>query len=289
MSQSSTFTEIDSLNSFINLIKEFASYSVIQWIYRGQPDSTYTLMPSAGRTEFPTLDMEMIQDFYSNYRNTDTDSKAFESNETFAKNIDLIFFYHWRKHAKILDSRIPEHDIDSLVYAQHNGLPTRLLDWSSNPLVALYFACSKDFDADGKVFVYLTNGFASSRNRIDQISTLSPYYPNPFHPRIRAQFGLVTIHPNPTEPLQKENLNLSTKQRIGKEYNLYELIIKKEDKKKILQQLSEIKINQFSLFCDIESLALTLVPSDTRNTKVPVTWRDRCVIKEDAPVQRLSS
>lgn len=41
-----------------------------------------------------------------------------------------------------------------LTLMQHYGLPTRLLDWSSNLLVSLYFCCSSDFDTDGALFVF---------------------------------------------------------------------------------------------------------------------------------------
>lgn len=45
---------------------------------------------------------------------------------------------------------------DVLVKMQHYGLPTRLLDMTQNPLIALYFACDVPglYDQDGSVFAF---------------------------------------------------------------------------------------------------------------------------------------
>lgn len=61
----------------------------------------------------------------------------------------------YREAIRRLPNEFPEDmtTFDKLVKIQHYESPTRLLDISSNPLVALYFAC-KENGADGLVFVY---------------------------------------------------------------------------------------------------------------------------------------
>jgi hypothetical protein len=45
-----------------------------------------------------------------------------------------------------------ENPVDIYFAAQHFGMPTRLLDWSTNPLAALFFACAGAADRDGVVY-----------------------------------------------------------------------------------------------------------------------------------------
>src|SRR5215469_18271993 len=93
-------------------------------MFRGVTDEKYDLKASIGRARGPTdprrPDSTVRQDF------TSDDERALLER----------FKDQTRPH---LSTRL-DNDLEWLVFAQHHGLPTRVLDWTRSPLVAAFFA-----------------------------------------------------------------------------------------------------------------------------------------------------
>lgn len=116
---------VHSLSSFLSTIKEFETSNPKERhisFFRGQSSFNWALQPSLFRSK-KLIDNEHIM---------------------IAEMIRLFPSF-------LADSK----RIDILTKLQHYGLPTRLLDLTENPLIALFFACAgEEKTEDGRIFYF---------------------------------------------------------------------------------------------------------------------------------------
>ena len=126
---------IRSLQEFLDILKKLKTCFRYKdnLFFRGIADNSWSLLPGIYRYTY---------DFKCNGWTHMYSFSEYEMLESFIKE------------ASVFISDVPEDDIFKwMQYAQHYGVPTRLLDFTTNPLIALYFCCKERNMNDGALWI----------------------------------------------------------------------------------------------------------------------------------------
>lgn len=232
---------IKSLNSYIKYVKNYCMEEMV--LFRGQPEDK-PLLPKIARSEFEwkgdilTVERDMIEDFKKRSR-------------------------------PFLDFK-PDTDWDLLALAQHYGMATRLLDWTKNPLSALWFAVRKPVkrrNQKGVVWV-----FPVKREDVvgtkDKFEFFEPDRTMVFQPahitkRIVAQDGWFTIH----KYMENRRAFIPFEKLRNYRRFLTKLVIPSEFFYDINMQLDKCGVNPASQFPDLDGLCEHIVLSNSIKQK----------------------
>lgn len=175
----------------------------------------------------------------------------------------------FRQYAQTRHDNCPQQDdfCSWLFLAQHYGLPTRLLDWSESPLVALFFAANANPSLDASLYVLHPREMNRTTNGDH---TLVPVTSAPATDLFRGAFDdritkkrtiAVLSHELDNRMLvQQGTFTLHGSRQDLRELDKREMLIRTftvsaESKTNIIEELASLGVRRRTLFPDLANLA----------------------------------
>ena len=237
---------MDELLQFVKALSDRHGSNKQLW-YRGEDNSTLTLVPSIQRSE-RRLERErfLSNDFYIRAKQT-LESPPSRNN-----------YAYW------------------IALMQHYGLPTRILDWSRSPLIAVFFATETYrtvTDQDACVWVLVPDalnaqeGFDRCIYPIDADTTqemLLPAFKHRHHnPELEDKIlACASTDPNMRMYAQQSCFTVHNSLRkledICDEQMLYKIIIPRDRKQYFIDSLRVLGITESFIYPDLEHICRDL-------------------------------
>lgn len=247
---------VASLGEFAEEVNRLAAEGCTIW-FRGARDVKYDLRPSLFRHPSFKTSVELL-------------------------NLEWQLLSDYRHQALPFTARMPHDDLEMLFLMQHYGVPTRLLDWTENPFVALFFATENARDesagAEKDAAVWIINpielnkrtfptrsnadrilgAYAGELNglrpasRVDAIDVKTPCAIFGVHntPRIVAQRGSFVLYGNDVASMDSQAVLKLTEDKV-----LRKIVVSGSSKRAIFSHLFNMGISDSVVYPDLEGLS----------------------------------
>ena len=151
----------------------------------------------------------------------------------------------------------PRTDWEWLAIAQHFGMATRLLDWTTNPLAALWFAIESPAERESRAAVWIFHAF--STDYVADPEDESPFATDVtrvFHPkhltrRIVAQDGWFTVH----KYVKKSRRFVPLENNARYKNRLSYVAVQPDAFARLRAELDRCGVNPAALFADLPGLS----------------------------------
>lgn len=225
--------QITNLTNYIDKINEISELGV-SYLYRGQENADWIVNSSAYRRisqEQTDVDPDSLVESFVNYLIQIIDEVQLNYPTTY---VDM-------------------SALECMAHLQHNKVATGLIDFTYNPLVALWFACDKHEDKDGKVFVLENDSgrFEEIKRKIDLQQELDVLFDVN---QVKWYLWTPTLDSNAVDTqrmTRQHSVFLFGRPEVTSDMVMQEIIIPDQHKKLIRSELDNLTISETTLFPDL--------------------------------------